>query len=179
MVKVKSTINKDKIVINKDAKKAVKTSTFLVTINSNRSDNGLIDYELLLKQYKSMLKYLFSEENAMSLLECKACDTTDKSTGGGCNCVDFESKIESIDIKTSLEVGRVCSKLHSHSFIKVEHTTKVHINKGRVIAIGKYFMSKINMPGIYVDVKYVNSGVSKALRYVSHGADYVPVSDLN
>ena len=172
MVKVKSTINKDRIEINKDAKKAIKTSTFLVTINSNRSDNGLVDFELLLKQYKAMLKYLFSEQNAMSLLECKACED-------GCNCLDFENKIESIDLKTSIEVGPVCKKLHSHTFIKVEHTTKVHINKGRVIAVGKYFMQKINMPGIYVDVKYVNSGVSKALRYVSHGADYVPVRDLN
>jgi hypothetical protein len=173
MVKVKSTINKDQIIINKEAKSSIKISTFLVTINTNRSDNGLIDFNKLLNQFKAMVKYLFSPDNALRLIKCKECEEA-------CLCKReaFEAKIISVDLKTSIETGPICHKLHSHTFIKVEHKTKVHIDKDRVVAVGKYFMKKIDMAGLYVEVRYVNSGVSKALKYVSHGDEYVPVNDL-
>lgn len=175
MVKVTSTINKDRITINKESKKKIKTSAFLVTINSNRSDNGLIDYNLLLKTYKELITYLFSDSNAIKLIKCKACDVKEGSFTCNCTQQEIESKIESIELKTSLEEGPMFKKLHSHTFVTVKHTTKIHIDKKRVVTVGKYFMDRIGMPGIYVNIQYINSGIAKATQYVSMGEEYVPL----
>jgi hypothetical protein len=127
---IKSTINPGIYVEDKHKKKAkkVNTSLFLITINTNKSEhcNDKCTQEAMpgLKIYfRKLAEFLFSEKNIPNLLKLKPKWPNNPPV------MVPKSDIISIEAKTNIELNRAGRGfLHSHTYIRVKHKTKLQIN---------------------------------------------------
>lgn len=168
MVKVKSSINTDVVKIDKSLEKKVKLSIFNILINCNKSrkdDDFTEKFKPIEEQFRKMIKYLYSEKNAIKVLRYKF---PEENEG-----VPLEDKVESIDMKSSIELGPMHKRLHCHTLVKIQHHTKIYINIERLRKISNFFMKKVDQSiNCLVRVTFIKSDSFKALQYVSHGKNF-------
>ena len=126
-MKITSTINKGVFTENKKAKKdKERTSLFIITINTNKSFN--CDNECAKKRmpvvkifFEKLIGKLFKVENIPKLL---AGPLKDGKNGK----IDL-NKIIDVKAVTKIEANLdIRGFLHSHTYIKIIHKTKVQIN---------------------------------------------------
>jgi hypothetical protein len=119
------------------SKGKVKSSVYLITINSNKTLESLNKNEK--KQFKDYVDFIFAEQNLK--------DNYIIDNHGD----DINDIIESIDIEHHFEISPVTNRLHCHAYINIQHHGHISfkINDIRALA-AKIFKDKI----------YINLSVS-------------------
>lgn len=128
----------------KDVGKKIKSSVFLITINSQK------DYQKMSAaqrdRFKKMTNYLFTENNIMKFL-------LDKNSPD-----DNEKNLESIEMKHNLEIGEIAGRYHLHALVNVTHTSMYTVELAKL----KMFLEKSLGYRPFVNVT-VSSDPSKAM----------------
>lgn len=119
-----------------------KISNFFLTLNTNSAE--LISPSLLRKKGNEFFEHI--EEFFRFLIP-----------GQGVNFLD------SIDIQTAIESGSKYGRVHLHALIKVNHRTKILMDLRK---IKSYFEKELNLPSVYVNVKFVKDNSISLVNYM-------------
>lgn len=157
-------------------------SHFLVTVNTNTKPKTQTEWDRLNDDFTAALDDLFGKDD--NLIEFALTNDIRKKDGTieysdtDMRTLYFSPKLKSVNFYTQVEQGTKFGRMHSHTLITIEHTTKIQINKD---GIQDYF----NQPkfgnivqsynrrthelssGVYVNVKVVKQDFMNVLDYVS------------
>ena len=127
-----------------DDKKKTKNSTFLLTINTNKSKD--IDKD----RFEKSIYNLFTEQNIKPLLKFFEGDFND---------------IKNIETRVGIETGPRYGKIHSHIAISIEHKAKIHID---IAKIKQYIKINMKIPeDIHVNIKSQRGSFQSFINYVT------------
>lgn len=127
--------------IDDDDNEKIKTSMFLLTINSNKVVNSKKDpfVASFRKQIKELLQKLpdYIVVNA--------------------NAVQDDNMV--INVKSFVEIGKKQHRLHSHSIIEVKHNSNIRLDREKITAA---------LGGYYVNVTFMRSSndINRMLDYI-------------
>ncbi len=105
----------------------INESDFLITINSNKVISTQAEFDLVQKQTQVMIeKDIGSREGLNDILKY----LDDKGT------ID---NIGEVNIEYTTEIGHKMHRYHTHIFIKIKHTTKIHIDTLKLKELAKFY----------------------------------------
>lgn len=109
-------------------------SNFFITINSNRSYEGAAAVQAQ-QAFEGALKALTQNEVFAEILKF---GPKDQETYGGDNAADV---IKHVDWQSNVEIGPNLGRMHSHTWLTIEHYSQVQIN---VPQLQYYFRTAFN-----------------------------------
>lgn len=107
----------------KKAEAKMRSSIFLITLNSNKSYDKMTEAER--KKFENFAKYLFNKHNILKYV-------TDRT-----NPKDVSKNLKSIDTRFQYEVGPTSRKYHLHGIVKIEHSGMYWIDQAKMRNVAK------------------------------------------